>query len=187
MLNAFFSAFLRVYLRSRRVLKNSFQRYSKRVRHLGDFDCFLLWVGIVAVVETSRLVFVCQWSIKAAVVRSWIRRKVEGNKLYRATSQIICLLRVSTSRKSHEAFVLWIFDKITPLWKRIGTPPENQTGCCRGDPGQQRHSASSYDLFWLNKTVRRLRHWNFHFLSFWLALSLLCDVSYVTINEKLSW
>jgi len=31
-----------------------------------------------------------------------------------------------------------------------------------------------------------LRHWNFRLLSFWLALSLLCDVSYVTINEKFS-
>ena len=40
---------------------------------------------------------------------------------------------------------------------------------------------------WLNKTVQRLRHWNFHLLSFWLALMLLCDVSYVTINEKFSW
>ena len=30
---------------------------------------------------------------------------------------------------------------------------------------------------WLNKTVRRLRHWNFHLLSFWRVLSLLCDVT----------
>ena len=36
-------------------------------------------------------------------------------------------------------------------------------------------------------TVRRLRHWNFHSLSFWLAISLLCDVSYVTVNETFSW
>ena len=50
--------------------------------------------------------------------------------------------------------------------KRIGEPPEIQMGCYRGDPGQQRHSGSSYDLFWLNKTVRRLCHGNFHLLSF---------------------
>jgi len=53
-----------------------------------------------------------------------------------------------------------------------------------GDPGQQRHSGSSYNLFWLNKTVRRFHHWNSYLLSFWLALSLLCDVSYWTINEN---
>jgi len=28
---------------------------------------------------------------------------------------------------------------------------------------------------WLNATVRRLRHRNFHLLSIWLALYLLCD------------
>jgi len=77
--------------------------------------------------------------------------------------------------------------KIAPLWKRIGETPEIQIGCYRGGPGHQRHSGSSYDLVWLNKTVRRFRHWNFYFLSFWLALSLLCDVSYVTVNEKFSW
>ena len=38
-----------------------------------------------------------------------------------------------------------ILDKITPLWKRSGEPPEIQIGCYRGDPGQQRHSGSSYD------------------------------------------
>jgi len=69
-----------------------------------------------------------------------------------------------------------ILDNITQLWKHIGEPREIQIGCYRGDPGQQRRSGSSYDLFWLNKTVRRLRHWNFHLLSFWLTLSLLCDV-----------
>jgi len=38
-----------------------------------------------------------------------------------------------------------ISDKITPLWKRIGEPHEIQIGCYRGDPGQQRHSGSSYE------------------------------------------
>ena len=47
-----------------------------------------------------------------------------------------------------------IWDKITPLWKRIGEPSEIQIGSYRGHPGQQRHSDSSYDLVWLNKTVR---------------------------------
>jgi len=42
-----------------------------------------------------------------------------------------------------------ILDKITPLWKRIGEPPQIQKGCYRGDPNHQRHSVSSYDLFWL--------------------------------------
>ena len=54
-------------------------------------------------------------------------------------------------------------------------------------PGQQRHSGSSHDLSWLIATGRALCHWNFHLLSFWLALSLLCDVSYVTVNEKFWW
>jgi len=82
---------------------------------------------------------------------------------------------------------LHYFRQLTPLWKRISEPPEIQIGCYRGDPGQQRHSGSSYDLFWLNKTVRRLRHWNFHLLSFWLALLLLCDVSnMMSSNDKFS-
>ena len=64
-----------------------------------------------------------------------------------------------------------ILDKITPLLKRVGELFEIQIRCCRGDPGQQRHSGSSYALFWLIKTVRSLRHWNVHLLSFWPALS----------------
>jgi len=36
----------------------------------------------------------------------------------------------------------------------------------------------------VNATFRGLRHWNFHLLSFWLALSLLCDVSYATMNKQ---
>ena len=86
----------------------------------------------------------------------------------------------------YEGLNYTILYKITPLWKRIGEPPEIQIGCYRGDPDQQRHT-DSYDLFWLCKAVRRLRHWNFHLLSFWLTLSLLCDVSYLTINDKCSW
>jgi len=35
-----------------------------------------------------------------------------------------------------------ILDKITPLWKRIGEPPEIQIGCYRADPGHQRHSGA---------------------------------------------
>jgi len=89
----------------------------------------------------------------------------------------------------HHLYTIWwstytILDKIKPLWKRIGELPEIQIGCYRGDPDQQRHPGSSSDLFWLNKTVRRLRYWNFHLFSSCLALLLPCDVSYVTINEK---
>jgi len=57
-------------------------------------------------------------------------------------------------------------------------------------PDQQRHSGSSRNFFGVNDaTVRGLRHWNFHLLSFRLALSLLCDcdVSYAASNEKFSW
>ena len=54
-------------------------------------------------------------------------------------------------------------------------------------PDQQRHSGSSRNLCWVNATFRGLRHWHFHLLSFWLALSLLCGVSYVTSNAKFSW
>ena len=45
----------------------------------------------------------------------------------------------------HEDLNYIILDKIISLWKRIGEPPEIQVGCYRGDPGQQRHSGSSYD------------------------------------------
>ena len=82
----------------------------------------------------------------------------------------------------YEGLNYTILDKNTPLWKRIGEPPEIEIGCYRDDPGHQRHSGSSYDFFWMNKTVRRLRHWNFHLLSFWLALSLPCDV--MVCNNK---
>ena len=85
---------------------------------------------------------------------------------------------------SHYIYTIWrsklaytILDKITPLSKRIGEPPEIQIGCYRGDPGHQRHSGSSNDLFWLTEqNPSTLRHWNFLLLSFWLALSLLYDV-----------
>jgi len=63
-------------------------------------------------------------------------------------------------------------------------------------PGQQRRSGSSHALkalesklihksrlHGLNATVRGLRHWNYHLLSFWLSLSL-CYVSYVTVNWR---
>ena len=83
----------------------------------------------------------------------------------------------------YEGLNYTILDKIKPLWKRIGEPPEIKIGCYMVDPGQQRHSGSSYGLLWLNKTVRRLRHWNFHLLSFWLAL-LFC-YSYVIMRISL--
>jgi len=73
----------------------------------------------------------------------------------------------------YEGINYTILDKITSLCKRIGEPPETQIGCYRGNPGHQRHSQSIYSD-WLNKSVRRLRHWNFHLLSFWMALSLPC-------------
>jgi len=80
-----------------------------------------------------------------------------------------------------------ISDKITPLWKRIGEPLEIKIGCYRGNPGQQRHSGSSNDLFWLTKTVRRLRHWKFPFAFILAGITVLCDLSYVTMNEKFLW
>jgi len=55
----------------------------------------------------------------------------------------------------------------------------------RGDPGQQRHSGSSRNICWVSATFRGLRHWNFQLLSFWLALSLLCDVGYATMNKQI--
>jgi len=54
---------------------------------------------------------------------------------------------------SYEGLNCTIFDKITPLWKRISEPREIQIGCYKDDPGQQRHLGSSYDLFWLNRPV----------------------------------
>jgi len=76
----------------------------------------------------------------------------------------------------YECLNYTILGKISPLWKRIGELPGILIGCYRGDQGHQRYSGSSLDIFWLNKTVRRLRHWKFHLLSFWLALSLPCDI-----------
>jgi len=40
----------------------------------------------------------------------------------------------------YEGLNCTILDKTTPLWKRIGEPPEIQIGCHRGGPGYQRHS-----------------------------------------------
>jgi len=44
------------------------------------------------------------------------------------------------------------------------------------------------NLYWMNATVRGLQYWNFNLLSFWLAISLLCDVSFAfaTMNKKFS-
>jgi len=68
-------------------------------------------------------------------------------------------------------------NKTTPLWKRIGEPPDVQIGCYRATQvisvTRANHTICSD---WLNKTAQRLGHWNFHLLSFWLALSLPCDV-----------
>jgi len=41
---------------------------------------------------------------------------------------------------SYEGLNYNILDKTTPLWRRIGEPPEIQIGCYRGDPGHRRHS-----------------------------------------------
>ena len=57
--------------------------------------------------------------------------------------------------------------KITPLWKRISEPPEIQTGCYRGDSRSAASLGAHHATCWLNKTVRGLRHWNIHLLSFW--------------------
>ena len=46
-----------------------------------------------------------------------------------------------------------ILDKISPLWKHIGEPPEIQIGCYTGDPGEQRHLGWEYDLFWLKNPL----------------------------------
>jgi len=40
----------------------------------------------------------------------------------------------------YEGLNYTILDKTTPLRKRIGEPPEIQTGCYRGDARHQRHS-----------------------------------------------
>ena len=70
-----------------------------------------------------------------------------------------------------------ILVKLTPLWKRIGELPEIQIGCYRATQVNS-VTRAQHTIYsdWLNKTVRRFRHWNFHLLSFWLALLLLCDV-----------
>jgi len=84
----------------------------------------------------------------------------------------------------HEGLNYNILDKIKPLWKRIGEPPEIQIRWYRAtqvNSVTRTHHALYSD--WLNKTVQHfLRHWNFHLLSFWLALSLPCDV--VLCNNK---
>jgi len=117
--------------------------------------------------------------------RQKIYRKFSLFELATVTSQALKYDVITYTR--YEGLNYIISEKIKPLWKPIGEPPEIQIGCYRGDPGQQRDPGSSYNLLWLNKTVRQLRHWNFRLLSSWLALSLLCDVSYLTINEKFAW
>jgi len=47
----------------------------------------------------------------------------------------------------YEGLNYTILDKITVQRKRVGEPPEIQKSCYWGDPGHQRHSGSSYDLF----------------------------------------
>jgi len=78
---------------------------------------------------------------------------------------------------AYEGLNSTISDKITPLWKRIGEAPKIQIGCYKRGPSHERHSDSSYDLFYLNKTVRRLRHWNFVLLS--LCWQYRCSVTFV--------
>ena len=76
--------------------------------------------------------------------------------------------------------------------KAGGRGNQEQWSVSGANPGRQRNSGSSRDWTWLigcwlNATVRGLHCWNYHLLSVWLALSLLRDVSYVTMNKKLSW
>ena len=109
-----------------------------------------------------------KWGATSARQKNYI--KFLRLELANVTSQALkCCVIIYTP---YEGLNYTVLDKITPQWKRSG---EIQIGFYRDDPGQQRHSCSSYDLFWLNATVRRLRHWNFQLLSFWLALSVLCD------------
>jgi len=82
----------------------------------------------------------------------------------------------------HHICTIWrsnytILNETTPSWKRIGEPPEIQiavTGATQVNSVTRANHTIYSD--WLNKTVRRLCRWNFHLLSFWLALSLACDV-----------
>jgi len=53
-----------------------------------------------------------------------------------------------TTYTAYEGLNYIILDKTTPLWKRIAEPPEIPIGCYTVDPGHQRYSGSSYDLFW---------------------------------------
>ena len=64
---------------------------------------------------------------------------------------------------AYEGLNYTILAKTTPLWKGIAEPPEIPIGCCRIDPGLQRHSGSSYDLFWLKKKRSRLASLTFLF------------------------
>jgi len=67
-----------------------------------------------------------------------------------------------------------ISNKITPLRKRKGEPPEIQIGCYRGNSRTAASLGLITNLYWLNATFPGLRYWNFHLLSFWMAVSLLC-------------
>jgi len=80
----------------------------------------------------------------------WFELALWRNKQWNMTSLPIHHMKVQIQYN--------ILNNIKPLLKRIGEPPQIQIGCCKGDTGKQRHSGSSYDLFWLHKTVRRLRH-----------------------------
>ena len=66
----------------------------------------------------------------------------------------------------------------------------SRTFSSEATPSQTRHSGSTRHLYqgrWQNATARGLHHWHFHLLLFWLALSLLCNGTYVTMNQKFSW
>ena len=159
-----------------RALNNQMLRLGCCLSALSKFLAMCLWVAELF----------SKWGGTSARQKNY--RKFLWFELANVTSQALKYDVITYA--PYEGLNYTILSKITSLWKRIGEPPEIQIACCRGDPGQQRHRGSSYDKspsFWLNKTVRRLRHWNFHLLSFWLALSLLCGVCYVAINEKFTW
>jgi len=145
---------------------------------------------------------------KTRVTRPWMAEPLSkwGAQMHVKNLQIIFVIWIGncdvTSIKiwRHYLYTIWrfklhYFGQNYTTMKMFQWTTWNSNSLLQGRP----RSLASLGLiirlilteYWLNsdwiKPFDALRHWNFHLLSFWLALLLLCDASYVIINGKFSW
>ena len=90
---------------------------------------------------------------------------------------------------SYEGQSYTILDKITPLWKHIGEPPEIQIGCYRG--GSRSTASLRLIARFILTECNRSRFAQLKFLFALILTGTIIDLwrysSYVTMNEKFSW